>query len=326
MKKKLLLWLTWLLAVLWAGSPAVAQQAGTGDYGFRLVSWNISGDSHITHMAAFQAMMRHMQPDILVLDEVLSTTTAAQLKAVLDGIDAQDERPWNVSYGPSGGRQRGTIASRWPLDPAVSFAGVIHYPEEPRETIAAQMSEQDHLWIRYSMAGGIPVHAAIVTTGARRLLVVSVDLQCCGGASDDWQEYRRQVEARVIRELTDRELGLRKVDGFIIAGDLNDVGTNFPVQILLGPNKAPEQRLSEVEIYHLDGETDWTWDGRGTPFPSGVLDHQLHGAMSLKTVGSYIFDTEDLDTQTLSELGLQSGSSTQLSRHRPLVVDYAWRE
>ena len=309
-----------LFMLLWPGA-----QTHADDHTVRVVSWNISGDSFVTHKESFRAIMRHTKPDVLVLDEVLPSADAAQLKEALAGIDPLDDRPWNVDFGASGGRQRGVIASRWPIERSFAFSGIVAYPDEPRQRIAAQMTEQEHLWIRYSMEGGIPVNGAIVVADGRRLLVVAVDLQCCGGETNDWQEDRRQVEAKHIRKLTNLERSIRKVDSVIIAGDLNSVGTPYPVWLLLGPDKASHLRLSTAEIFHLDGESSWTWDGRGTPFSSSILDYQLYGPDGLAVHDAYVFDTEDLAAETLAALGLQAGTSNQLSRHRPLVVDYSWR-
>ena len=83
--------------------------------------------------------------------------------------------------------------------------------------------------------------------------------------------------------------------------------------------------MSTAEIFHIDGESAWTWDGRGTPFSSSILDYQLYGPEVLEIHDAYIFDTEDLDAETLEALGLQAGTSSQVSRHRPLVVDYTWQ-
>ena len=312
-----------LLVMLWQGPLAYADQEP--DRSFRLVSWNISGDSFVTHGDSFLAIMRHTRPDVLVLDEVLPSATSGQLQEMLTKIDPQDERPWNVDYGASGGRQRGVIASRLPIERSFAFTGVIPYPPGPRETIAAQMTEQDHQWIRYSMEGGIPVNGAIVVVDEQRLLVVAVDLQCCGGAADDWQEFRRQLEAKVINRLINTEFSLRKIDAIVLAGDLNAVATNYPVELLMGGKKAPQNKLLHAEILHLDGSSTWTWDGRSTPFASSILDYQFYSAAALVLVDSYVFDSEDLDAETLTTLELQPGTSRQMSRHRPLVADYSWR-
>ncbi len=312
-----------LLLLLWPGAQIPAGQAD--DQTVRVVSWNISGDAFATHKESFRAIMQHTNPDVLVLDEVLPSTDAAQLRDALAGIDPLDDQPWNVDFGASGGRQRGVIASRWPITRSFVFSAITPYPEGPRQRIAARMTVQDHQWNRYSMEGGIPVNGAIVVVDGRRLMVVSVDLQCCGGEAEDWQEDRRQLEAREIRRLTSQELSLRKVDGTVIAGDLNSVATPYPEQLLPGPLKTPSLRLSSAEIFHLNSEATWTWDGRGTPFPSSILDYQLYSPGGLAVQGAYVFDTEDLDAGTLEALGLQAGTSNQLSRHRPLVVDYSWQ-
>ena len=57
-----------------------------------------------------------------------------------------------------------------------------------------------------------------------------------------------------------------------------------------------------------------------------ILDYQLYGPGGLEIQSAYIFDTEDLDAQTLQALDLQPGVSNLLSRHRPLVVDYLFRD
>lgn len=314
-----------VLVLLSPCAPAQGQQPPDDARNVRIVSWNISGNSFVTHQQAFRAMMRHTRPDVLVLDEVVPSVTAEQLRDVLSGIDPEDERPWNVDYGTSGGRQRGVIASRWPMERSPAFSGIVEYPDKPRQRITAQMTEQELQWASYGMDGGIPVNGAVVVTDGGRLLVVAVDLQCCGGERNDWQEYRRQIESREIRKRANLAMQKGRVDGAVIAGDLNTVGTPYPVLLLLGPYRPPHFGLLAAEILHLDGEESWTWDGRGTQFPSSILDYQLYGSHGLQAGESFVFDTEDLDAETLDSLGLQVQSSSQLSRHRPLVVDYSWR-
>ena len=101
--------------LLLPGAQAQVQQSQADSHTFRLVSWNISGDSFMTHKESFRAIMRHTNPDVLVLDEVLPSVGAAQIQEVLSGIDPLDGRQWNVDFGTSGGRQRGVIASRWQI-------------------------------------------------------------------------------------------------------------------------------------------------------------------------------------------------------------------
>jgi len=39
-----------------------------------------------------------------------------------------------------------------------------------------------------------------------------------------------------------------------------------------------------------------------------------------------LLDTEDLSSEELAQFGLQRKTSSQLSNHRPLVVEYTWFE
>jgi hypothetical protein len=77
--------------------------------------------------------------------------------------------------------------------------------------------------------------------------------------------------------------------------------------------------------YHLDGSSTWTWDGRGTPFPSSTLDFQLYDSQALELRTGLILDSEDLPPEELEQLGIKHKTSSKLSDHRPLVVEYVWR-
>ncbi len=93
----------------------------------------------------------------------------------------------------------------------------------------------------------------------------------------------------------------------------------------MGPEGPPHSSLIPAEIYHLDGSTAWTWDGRGTPFPSSALDYQLYSSQSLRVRGGFIVDSEDLSSDELDTLGIQPKTSSRLSDHRPLLVEYVWQ-
>ncbi|MGK2924786.1 MAG: endonuclease/exonuclease/phosphatase family protein [Lysobacterales bacterium] len=175
------------------------------------------------------------------------------------------------------------------------------------------------------MDAGIPVNGVIVPDGNRRLLLIITDLMCCGDGPQSWEEQRRRVEAKVIRNLVRQVLAREKIDGLIIAGDFNLVATALPLVMLSGPYPAPNPGLIGAEIYHLDGHTTWTWDGRGTPFPSRALDYQLYGPNALEMRSGYVFDSEDLPPEALQATGLAPDTSRRLSTHRPLVVTYRWR-
>lgn len=133
------------------------------------------------------------------------------------------------------------------------------------------------------------------------------------------------MEAQLIRKATRDAIAGRRVDGLIVAGDLNLVGTALPLGILGGPYGPKFGGLAVAEVYQLDGQSRWTWDGRETPFPSNTLDYALFSATTLEVTGGWVLDTADVPEDVLDEFGLSAGSSGRLSSHLPLVVDYRWR-
>jgi len=269
--------------------PPLADADVTTPGGVRVFSWNVSDDAFVKDPAAFRALVRKARADILLLDEVAPTTNEQQIRAALAGVTTGGTDRWHVDFGTSGGRQRGVIVSRLPLEPLPEFADVVAYPAGERGRLSDRMSAVGALDPLFSMAGGIPVNGVVVLAGERRLLVVTTDLQCCGGEPGSWQEERRRVEAAELRRRIGQVLERTRVDGLIVAGDFNLVGTVLPLAILSGPYRSPHAGLIAAELCHLDGQETWTWDGRGTPFPSRAMDFVLYGphALALVTATSW---------------------------------------
>ncbi len=306
------------LSLVWTAGPA---QDASSDV-LRILSWNISSDAFDAEAEEFQALVRWAAPDILLLDEVSPHADIEKLRAALDLIESGVT--WHINHGESGGRQRGVIASRAPQENVSEFSGIVSYPEDERHALLSMMPAKDRRDPNWSMDGGIPVNAAIINTGNRRLLVVIADLQCCGGGPDSWNEYRRQVEATEIRRRVEAVLERTDVDGIIVAGDFNTVSGPAAIEILAG-TYGQSGLLDKAEMKHENGLT-WTWDGRGMPFPSNVLDFQLYSAKQLTQLSGLILDTETATPEQLDDIGLDPLSSRQTGRHRPLVGDYQWRD
>lgn len=313
------------LLIALANLPAAADEPVTNEP-IRILSWNISDDAFVSQPSAFRSLMRWADPDVVLLDEVRPTADPDKLVEALAEIRPDDDRPWNVDVGASGGRQRGVIASRDPLETLAEFSTIVPYPEADRRRILDGMSAEDRANPDWSMQGGIPINGALIHTGGCRLLVVIADLQCCGDGPRSWQEFRRRVEAREIRRLVRRVLERYPVDGLVLAGDFNMVNSTFPMAILTGPYPAPHAGLIPAELYHVDGESSWTWDGRRTPFPSNTLDYQLYGPQGLEMRSGLILDTEALPTELREQFGVDSDVSKRTGRHRPLVVEFGWIE
>ena len=284
-----------------------------------VLSWNVSGHAFVDHPAEFRTILEYARPNIVLLDEVAPTADAAEL------LDALPDARWHISIGASGGRQRGAIASRFPLEALPEFAGVLPFPEEPRRRIEEMMEPREHARFASRLGDGIAVNAALVLAGGKRLLVVVADLECCGNDPASWAELKRRVEAEEIRRRVRQVLARTSVDAIILAGDFNLVSTPIPLVLLSGPYSPPNAGLIAAEVYGEDGRRTWTWDGRGTPFPSRALDYQLYSPATLRADTGRIIDTEDMSAKTLEQHGLSKNLTRSLSGHRPLVVEYAWQ-
>lgn len=304
---------------------AFADVPPESDSGFRVLSWNVSDDAFKKRQKEFAGMLRQADPDILLFDEVTPDVEVGELRSVLDVLPLVAGEDWHIDIGISGGRQRGAIMSRAPLEQLQEFSSIVPYPETDKRHILQSMTDAERNYGAYSLEYGIPVNGALISQDGRRLLVLIMDLQCCGDTPDSWQEYRRRVEAREIRELVRRILDRVAVDGIVVAGDFNAVNTPIPIVRLMGPYPAPHSSLLPAEIYHRDGASSWTWDGRGTPFASSALDYQLYNPDELRVESGLVLDTEGLSAAELETYGLEPATSRRLSEHRPLIVEYAWQ-
>jgi hypothetical protein len=312
-----------ILAVFSVGSSADEPQ--TFDDSLRVLSWNISDDAYASEQREFLALLRWADPDVILLDEVEPSASDAELLKSLDALRPDFDETWTVDIGVSGGRQRCVVASRGSQEPLPEFSSVVPYPDADRQYLLRHMSDDDLNYHKYGLDGGIPVNGAIVLDGDRRLLTIVTDLQCCGDDQNSWQEYRRRAEVREIRRLITQVLERSSVDGIIVAGDLNLVTGPMPLIMLSQPYAPGKGELTTAEVYHPNGVESWTWDGRGTPFPSGTLDFQLFDSGALTMRSGFIMDSEELPPETLEQYALESDTSAKTGRHRPLVVDYQWR-
>lgn len=314
-----------LFLLAFVSSCAFVEQHSDSNTGIRVLSWNIRGSAFVAQPKEFGSLLRWADPDIVLLDEVSPSADVKELHKALADLRPDDDGPWYVSVGASGGRQRDVIASRAPLELLPEFSAIVPYPDADKRYILASMSDEQRSYSDFSMDHGIPVNAAIVVIDGKRLLTVIVDLQCCGDGPDSWPEYRRQVEAREIRRRIEQVLERTAVDTLVIAGDFNLVNGMAAAQILSEPYGICPDGLSTAELYHPESDANWTWDGRGMSFPNGRLDFQFYCPESLQILSGFILDTESLTPEALEKLGLESDMSAKTGRHRPLLAEYDWR-
>ncbi len=303
----------------------MVDELASSDEKFRILSWNISGDAFVAKQSDFRSLLRWGDPDVVLLDEVAPSASLSELTKAITGLRPHDDTFWNVNFGTSGGRQRGVIASRARQEILPEFSTIVPYPDEGRQRILAIVPPKKRLSVGQGMKDGIPVNGAVILIGEQRLLVLITDLQCCGDGPKSWEELRRRVEASEIRRLIRQILKRTTVDGIVFAGDFNLVESTFPMALLTGPYPAPHSGLIPAELYHPDGATTWTWDGRGTPFPSNTLDYQLYGPWGLKMHSGFILDTKELPPEVLERYKLEGRTARRTGRHRPLLVEYSWK-
>jgi hypothetical protein len=316
-------WVAW--PITFAIVLCMVDELAASDDKFRILSWNISSDAFVAEQSDFRSLLRWGDPDVVLLDEVAPSADPAELRMAITGLRPGNDNIWNVNFGTSGGRQRCVIASRARQEILPEFSAIVPYPDEGRQRILATVTPEKRSRVVQSMNDGIPINGAVILIGDQRLLVLIADLQCCGDGPQSWEELRRRVEASEIRRLVGQTLKRTTVDGIVLAGDFNLVESTFPMALLTGPYPVPHSGLIPAELYHHDGTTTWTWDGRGTPFPSDTLDYQLYGPWGLEMHSGLILDTEELPPELLEQYELESATVGRTGSHRPLVVEYRWK-
>lgn len=305
-----------------ASTPWLARAPGTA---FRVLSWNVSRDSFFINLDEFHRVLAVIDADILILDEMPGTSNAGELLAALGGLgDGAPE--WQVAYGEGGGVfQRSTIASRGSTTRLPIFETLHYDPAQITNWLTQAGSAA--VTLRDNLQAGVAAVGARIQRDGKTVLVVGMDLQCCGDDPGSWQESRRRAEANLLRQALLISVQQSPVDAVIVGGDANTVQGLAAISILRGSagvdTDADSWLLQEVPARHRGNFANWTWDGRGTPYPSSRLDHILHSA-ALQPVQASIFDTEDLSMAQARALHLPKDVSRRLSEHRPVVVDFRW--
>lgn len=320
----------WLSVVLWLalGFPGNSAQAarplaraeGTD---LRVLVWNVSRNKFFEHEKAQVRVLRAIDADILILDEMPDDRGPEDVLAVLEQLRPSANGAWQVAYGSSGYRQRTVIALRGQISPLPEFA-LLPYPQDLREKLLALGPEQSPN-MRKILDGGIATFGVEARIGSRQLLLVGVDLTCCGDSDDAWEEQQRMVEARVIRQALDQAWGQRQPDAVIVGGDFNAVRGRRPLGLVQGDPKSGSRFLKVAEARHANGRDTWTWDGRGTPYPSRPLDFLLHNE-GLQLQQALVFDPETMTARERGRLRLHRDTMRPVSEHRPVVADFRWRQ
>ena len=306
----------------------------------RILSWNVAHRSLVERSDRFRRLIAAVRPDLLLLDEVPGDLTAETVLALLSGRESgvEDEArsngagddvfegaEWSLVYGEAGGRQRGVIAARRGSVSSLRELARIEYPTD--------LSGQLDGVVPPGFGGveaGVPAAAGLAESGGRRILAITVDLQCCGNGDDTPQEAIRRAEAQALSTALSDVLsrGTEGIGGIIVAGDLNLVGSRRPLDLLTAGLDLDGSDLAVAEPLDLLGLTDATWTGVrwARAFPPGRLDFVLFSDTSLELRQAFVFDTAVIPGVWLEAHGLLSDDTAAASDHFPIVTDFSWQE
>jgi endonuclease/exonuclease/phosphatase family metal-dependent hydrolase len=274
----------------------------------RIIAWNMQRGALFKQRDAALRVLRALDPDIICIQELPEDSTSEQVAALLNqtGAGGQADAPrdaWSVVLGAGGGEKRAAIAARMPLTSNRHIEPVSHPNRDD--------------WL-------LPTAGAIVVHNGRRLIVMSIHLKCCGRIGDE-SDLRRIVEAKAIRAAVRQAMKADHVDGVIIAGDLNLVGSRTPLDSLTGRIDDDGIVLSVAEPIQLDRRSNATWTDPREPFVPGRLDFVLHDEAALQAVGAFVFEARDLAPRWRARHGLRAEDTT-ISDHLPIVADLSWRQ
>lgn len=293
-------------------AEAVARRPGTD---LRVVQWSVGGEPWLSGPGPFLRILAALAPDVILLDDVDPDLDADRLQGALGALP--DGAAWSVVVGSGGGPRRTAVASRLPLA-AESRLARVEWPDSVRALDGLPMGDP----LRSDLAGaaldGIPAVGARVSLAGRSLLVVPVGLVCCGRAGSP-EDRARIMAAGAIRDAVEGVLRGGEVDGLLVGGNLNLVGSPLPLEILARGLDPAGQDLAVAPAPQLGGRSNATWNSPG-PFPPGRLDHLLFSRSLLQLRGSFAFDPGALTMEGRKALGLEEGDG-EASEHLPVVAD-----
>ena len=258
----------------------------------RVMTWNIGIGGLRSNPASFERILHALDPDVILLQELTEDDDPQRLAALLTAWITVGGDRWTVLRGSGGGRLRCAVASRLKLS---RYAALDPLPMPDRADRSVR------------------VMGAELTLFGHRLLMVSAHLRCCGGAGS-FEDRTRIVEADAIRRAIAEAVASGRFDGVIVGGDLNLVGSRWPLDVLA-------ENLQVVEPLQIGGRSNTTWWDNHQPFLPGRLDFVLVTKASLSVRRSFVLDTRLLKKRWLLRHGLRTADTVGASDHLPVVVD-----
>ena len=269
----------------------------------RVVSWNLEFGNLIKQQAVVHRILAAINPDILLLQEIESNQRPEDIIKIIEG--AVPEGKWSLALGPVSGKLRSGVATLLPSSPVTNLQKLSRRGETRRPVRVAAMT--------------------IDTPGFEKLLVCSVHLKCCGTV-DGPEDMTRIAEILAMRRAIAEAEHVIDHHSLIIGGDLNLVGGELPLQLLINdgtalvnPTGEPED-LVVANAYQPDSSGSQTWQKSGQTFSPGRLDYMVYSP-SLQATRALVFDTLDLPESALASMNLMRTDCGRASHHLPVIVD-----
>lgn len=288
----------------------------------RVLQWNVASRSFETHAEAFGRILGAVAPDVVLLDEAPPSVTRESVAAFfgLPPLAALGE--WRFVLGRTGGRQRTVVAARARAIRPAETLRTVHYSEGAFEGLAEEVPDAFDRLLEAEQSRGLSATGAWVDVDGTDVLFVPVDLQSAGWAGSP-QDLLRDLQARTLRDRVREETGTGS-GPVVIGGDLNLVGSPRPLATLVRGLDTDGSDLRPVAAMRLGERTYATWRNPEGLFAPGRLDFILVPDAAVEVVDAFVFTTEDLSSDALRSLGLETTDS-QVSDHLPVVADLRLR-
>lgn len=275
--------------------PAIPSPPGSG--ALRAMTWNVEHGSLMIEPEPFIRVLRALDPDIVLLQEMAPIQRADRIAAFFNEHLPGPE--WQAIVGAGGGDLNCAIATRLPIQPIDAWQPLTD-PAQPQRAIR--------------------IAGAFIETPLGRLLVISGHLRCCGriGSRED---DSRIADARTICSAIDTLRHDERFSGLLIGGDLNLVGSREPLDTLAGGVTAPLGPLRVLPSMRLNRSSNATWSDPGQPFVPGRLDFLLLSPGPYESAGAFVLDTAELGDNTLRDAELKRDDTANASDHLPVIVD-----
>jgi hypothetical protein len=143
----------------------------------RVATWNVANRSWNQHPEPYRRILRGLQPDIVLLVEVLDRSTETWIRSFFDSLGAQSGA-WQFVESKTGGWDRCLVASRLPLTGAFDE---VRHTSQTIQRLGPVMDKPvaNPAAPHKTMEDGITSTAAYIEIGGRIVLTTAVHVACC---------------------------------------------------------------------------------------------------------------------------------------------------